>query len=156
MDRIKRREYAQIAMVCDKANPVKNKAACRSTVPHCNTAVVNKSRGPSDNTCSGKSMCSSSMQPNICDSSRKNQGKLFNRFDKPTFVDGNLISVCPQKKPYKEPTHLAQKHSPWNDLHQRYTLSSSRHEVYHYDPQVCFSFGCYCCFTFCNNITIHC
>ena len=49
-----------------------------------------------------------------------------------------LKSSCfPQKQPYTEPTHLAQKHAPWNDLHQRYTLSSSRHEVYHYDPQVC-------------------
>ncbi|KAI0234706.1 hypothetical protein LSAT2_014977 [Lamellibrachia satsuma] len=39
------------------------------------------------------------------------------------------------KEPWSEPTHLAQKKLPWNELHQKFTLSSSRHEVYHYDPQ---------------------
>ena len=40
-----------------------------------------------------------------------------------------------QKNPYCQPTHLEQKKLPWNELHQKFTLSSSRHEVYHYDPQ---------------------
>lgn len=39
------------------------------------------------------------------------------------------------KNPYCQPTHLEQKKLPWNELHQKFTLSSSRHEVYHYDPQ---------------------
>ena len=82
--------------------------------------------------------CNFSPSKILCDKSRKNQGNLIKALDKPTFIKGKLVSTCPQKKPYKEPTHLAQKHAPWNDLHQRYTLSSSRHEVYHYDPQVNF------------------
>ena len=42
----------------------------------------------------------------------------------------------PQKQPYTQPTHLAQKKDPWNRLNTTNTLSSSRREVYHFDPKV--------------------
>lgn len=40
-----------------------------------------------------------------------------------------------EKQPYTKPTHLAQKEDPWNRLNSHCTLSSSRREVYHHDPQ---------------------
>ncbi|KAK3102401.1 hypothetical protein FSP39_011148 [Pinctada imbricata] len=40
-----------------------------------------------------------------------------------------------EKQPYSKPTHLAQNEDPWNRLNSTCTLSSSRHEVYHQDPQ---------------------
>ncbi|XP_076448284.1 protein CFAP276-like [Babylonia areolata] len=36
---------------------------------------------------------------------------------------------------YGVPTHLAQQQEPWKRLNSTHTLSSSRHEVYHFDPQ---------------------
>eukprot|EP00745_Piridium_sociabile_P028483 TRINITY_DN45888_c0_g1_i1.p1 TRINITY_DN45888_c0_g1~~TRINITY_DN45888_c0_g1_i1.p1 ORF type:complete len:184 (-),score=35.87 TRINITY_DN45888_c0_g1_i1:121-672(-) len=39
------------------------------------------------------------------------------------------------KEVYGVPVHLAQQQDPWNRLNSRHTLSSSRHEVYHYDRQ---------------------
>ena len=36
---------------------------------------------------------------------------------------------------YGVPTHLAQQQDPWNRLNSKHTLTSSRHEVYHFDPQ---------------------
>ncbi|XP_076469054.1 protein CFAP276-like [Babylonia areolata] len=36
---------------------------------------------------------------------------------------------------YGVPTHLAQQQDPWNRLNSKHTLSSSRHEVYHFDPK---------------------
>jgi len=39
-----------------------------------------------------------------------------------------------EKIPYGEPTHMAQTQNPWNRLNTRCTLSSSRREVYHFDP----------------------
>lgn len=38
------------------------------------------------------------------------------------------------KDPYTMPTHLAQKQGPWHRLNSTCTLSSSRREVYHHDP----------------------
>jgi hypothetical protein len=35
---------------------------------------------------------------------------------------------------HPEPTHLAQRQEPWQRLSSQHTLSSARHEVYHYDP----------------------
>lgn len=40
-----------------------------------------------------------------------------------------------QKDPYGLPTHLSQKQEPWQRLNRTCTLSSSRREVYHHDPQ---------------------
>ncbi|XP_022080936.1 uncharacterized protein C1orf194 homolog [Acanthaster planci] len=40
-----------------------------------------------------------------------------------------------QTKSYTQPTHLAQRVDPWNRLNTTSTLSSSRREVYHHDPQ---------------------
>ena len=40
-----------------------------------------------------------------------------------------------QKPPYTQPTHLAQKSEPWSRLYNTCTLSSSRREIYHHDPQ---------------------
>ncbi|XP_002741965.1 protein CFAP276-like [Saccoglossus kowalevskii] len=34
-----------------------------------------------------------------------------------------------------QPTHIAQREDPWNRLNSKCTLSSSRREVYHYDPK---------------------
>lgn len=39
----------------------------------------------------------------------------------------------PESVQYPVPTHLAQREEPWARL-QQHTLSSARHEVYHYDP----------------------
>lgn len=39
------------------------------------------------------------------------------------------------KPPYTEPTHIAQKSKPWSRLYNTGTLSSSRREIYHNDPQ---------------------
>ncbi|KAL8583434.1 hypothetical protein ACOMHN_057890 [Nucella lapillus] len=39
------------------------------------------------------------------------------------------------KEVYGVPVHLAQQQDPWNRLNCKHTLSSSRHEVYHFDPQ---------------------
>jgi len=36
---------------------------------------------------------------------------------------------------YGVPTHLAQQQDPWNRLNTKHTLTSSRREVYHHDPQ---------------------
>jgi len=36
---------------------------------------------------------------------------------------------------YPVPTHLAQRQEPWQRLSSQHTLSSSRHEVYHFDPK---------------------
>ncbi|KAK7102187.1 protein CFAP276-like isoform X1 [Littorina saxatilis] len=36
---------------------------------------------------------------------------------------------------YGVPTHLAQQQNPWNRLNSKHTLSSSRREVYHFDPK---------------------
>lgn len=36
---------------------------------------------------------------------------------------------------YPVPTHLAQREEPWQRLSNQHTLSSARHEVYHYDPK---------------------
>lgn len=40
-----------------------------------------------------------------------------------------------QKLPYKLPTHIAQQQKPWTRLFNNCTLASSRHEIYHHDPQ---------------------
>ncbi|VDI69430.1 protein CFAP276-like isoform X2 [Mytilus galloprovincialis] len=40
-----------------------------------------------------------------------------------------------EKEPYKQATHLAQNEDPWNRLNSKCTLSSSRREVFHFDPQ---------------------
>lgn len=39
------------------------------------------------------------------------------------------------KEVYGVPCHLAQQQDPWNRLNSKHTLSSSRREVYHFDPQ---------------------
>ncbi|KAK7486712.1 hypothetical protein BaRGS_00021996 [Batillaria attramentaria] len=50
--------------------------------------------------------------------------------------DENFYGSFPEEKqPYMIPTHLAQTQDPWNRLNARPTLSSSRREVYHFDPQ---------------------
>lgn len=50
--------------------------------------------------------------------------------------DENFYGSYPEhKQPYMIPTHLAQQQDPWNRLNSEHTLSSSRHEVYHFDPQ---------------------
>ncbi|XP_028652032.1 cilia- and flagella-associated protein 276 [Erpetoichthys calabaricus] len=36
---------------------------------------------------------------------------------------------------FSKPTHLAQQEDPWNRLNTTATLSSSRREVYHFDPE---------------------
>ncbi|XP_005099003.1 uncharacterized protein C1orf194 homolog isoform X2 [Aplysia californica] len=35
---------------------------------------------------------------------------------------------------YPVPAHLAQRQEPWQRLSSQHTLSSARHEVYHFDP----------------------
>jgi len=46
-------------------------------------------------------------------------------FRGPAAADG----IC-----YPVPTHLAQRQEPWQRLANQHTLSSARHEVYHFDP----------------------
>jgi len=40
----------------------------------------------------------------------------------------------PESMCYPAPTHLAQRQEPWGRLNNQHTLSSARHEVYHFDP----------------------
>ncbi|XP_033102580.1 uncharacterized protein C1orf194 homolog [Anneissia japonica] len=47
------------------------------------------------------------------------------------FVGTNKV----QKKPYGDPTHIAQRKDPWNRLNSTPTLASARREVYHHDPK---------------------
>jgi len=50
--------------------------------------------------------------------------------------DDNFVgSRSTQKQPYTLPAHMAQKEDPWNRLNGTCTLTSSRREVYHLDPQ---------------------
>lgn len=51
------------------------------------------------------------------------------------FLNYFSINIIFQKEPYKQATHLAQNEDPWNRLNSKCTLSSSRREVFHFDPQ---------------------
>lgn len=49
-----------------------------------------------------------------------------------------ILIVIPssfQQLPYAKPTHLAQNEDPWHRLNSTCTLTSSRREIYHFDPQ---------------------
>ncbi|ELT87776.1 hypothetical protein CAPTEDRAFT_21746 [Capitella teleta] len=50
--------------------------------------------------------------------------------------DNDFMGASATKRdPFGLPTHLAQARDPWRRLYNKYTLSSSRHEVTHFDPQ---------------------
>jgi len=50
--------------------------------------------------------------------------------------DGDFVgSRSVEKLPYDVPTHIAQTEGPWHRLNCTPTLTSSRREVYHFDPK---------------------
>jgi len=49
--------------------------------------------------------------------------------------DNFMGKLDPEGICYPVPTHLAQRQEPWQRLSSQHTLSSARHEVYHFDPQ---------------------
>ena len=56
----------------------------------------------------------------------------------PTLENDNTYNgVQSVERPdYLEPTHIDQSKDPWNRLNNKHTLSSTRHQVYSFDPQV--------------------
>ncbi|XP_064632431.1 protein CFAP276-like isoform X3 [Lineus longissimus] len=55
----------------------------------------------------------------------------------PTFENDDKFAGSQQtmKEPYCDPTHIAQQQEPWGRLNSAPTLSSSRRDVFHHDPQ---------------------
>ncbi|CAD5112895.1 DgyrCDS2103 [Dimorphilus gyrociliatus] len=62
---------------------------------------------------------------------------LRNPYPYPSYENDNDFAGLRsyKKEAYTQPTHLDQKQDPWNRLNCSGTLSSTRREVYNYDPK---------------------